>query len=157
MEDRQGCSIDISYWSFHWSFDLTFALLFGSHYGFMAGGTDCNKWVYKSKKITEYAILLGQIPQWCSWTLASQTFMSFIRRFQLLPDPTQSLVEVRVPIPEKTYTESLQEIEHKVNEHHTKKHTCGKSLVCKVLSEYTSRGIEGSEHTESVNILFEAL
>ncbi|KAI1407130.1 cytochrome P450 [Hypoxylon sp. FL1857] len=141
MRERQGQSIDMSYWSFYWSFDLTFALLFGRHYGFMASGTDCNEWVYKSKNITDYAVLLGQRPEWCSWTLASNKFMTFIRRFQLLPDPTESLVK---------------EIENQIREHDAKNHRCGKSLICKVLSERPAKDIGSPQHIEAVNIIFEA-
>ncbi|CAG8961580.1 hypothetical protein HYFRA_00006114 [Hymenoscyphus fraxineus] len=92
MKGKVGESLDISYWAFYWSFDVTFALIFGCHFGYMRSHSDFNRWIYTFKTITSYAAMLGQIPEWCSWTLANDGVMSFARRFQTFPDPTQGFL-----------------------------------------------------------------
>lgn len=95
MRDMAGQSLDISYWSFYWSFDITFSIIFGCHFGYMDSRSDFNGWIYSFKTITSYGAMLGQIPELCPWTLGSNRVMSFLRRFQTFPDPTQEFIMVR--------------------------------------------------------------
>lgn len=60
----------------------------------MESREDCNKWIYTFKTITRYATILGQVPEWCSWTLANDAVMNFMRRFQTIPDPTEQVLGV---------------------------------------------------------------
>jgi hypothetical protein len=141
MRNSQGEIIDLSYWSFFWSFDLTFDLIFGSSFGYMRQRQDCNRWIYTFKTITSGGAILGQIPEWCEWTLASDRFMKFMRRFQSFPDPTQ---------------EFIQEIEQQISTHDSLPHECGRSFMCKILAA-RGKKFDIVEHTEIVNILFETL
>ncbi|KAF7536559.1 hypothetical protein G7054_g4414 [Neopestalotiopsis clavispora] len=139
MYISQGQSIDLSYWSFYWSFDITFALVFGEFYGYMKTRNDCNRWIYTFKTITGGAAILGQKPEWCSWTLANDSVMSLMRRFQSFPDPTQ---------------EFLQEVENRIRSHDASNHECGKTFICKVLADRKDHN-DFNEYAEAVNILFE--
>lgn len=124
MRSIQGQSIDMSYWAFFWAFDVTFALVFGCHYGYMESQSDCNRWIYTFKTITSGAAMLGQVPEWCSWTLANDAFMTFMRRFQSFPDPTQ---------------EFITEIERRIKDHDSQKHECGKTFICDTQHALKSR------------------
>ncbi|KAI0478576.1 cytochrome P450 [Xylariaceae sp. FL0804] len=139
MKNSQGDSVDLSYWSFYWSFDITFALIFGEPYGYMTRRVDFNGWIYTFKTITSFAAILGQIPEACSWTLANETVMRFLRRFQSFPDPTQDFI---------------MEIENRIQKHDETRHECDKTFICKVLAERRDFA-DSDQHVEAVNILFE--
>ena len=96
MHDRKESSpIDFSDWAFFWGFDVTYAILFGHSFGFMESHGDFNGMINAFTKVTRYAILLGQVPEWCPLFLGNDRFMTFMRRFQSFPDPTQLFLQVR--------------------------------------------------------------
>jgi hypothetical protein len=95
---KEGQSINLSYWAFYWSFDLTFLLLFGRPHGYIASGEDLGGIISGFKSITNVAVLMGQVPEICSWTLANSRFMGFLHKMPFLFDPTQELVKVSSPI-----------------------------------------------------------
>ncbi|KAL5381788.1 hypothetical protein DPSP01_006971 [Paraphaeosphaeria sporulosa] len=136
----KGDSIDFSSWTFYWAFDMTYALVFGDHFGYMASRKDFNGMVSSFKTIVRSAAVLGQVPQWCPATLANKTFMGFCRSFRSFPDPTIQL---------------LEEIERKIHNHDTQSHSCGNSLLCRVLSDGKHK-LEENAYDEAVNVLFEA-
>jgi hypothetical protein len=141
MRSSQGEVIDLSYWSFFWSFDLTFDLIFGSRFGYMRQRRDCNTWIYTFKTIMSGAAVLDQIPEWCEWTLASDSSMNFMRRFQSFPDPTQGII---------------QEIEQQISNHDSVSHDCSRSFMYKILAARREK-FNITEHTEVVSILFETV
>lgn len=104
MEAAKGKSIDLSSWIFYWAFDMTYALVFGDHFGYMRSGKDFNGMVSSFKSIVRSAAVLGQVPQWCSITLANKRFMGICRSFSSFPDPTIQLLEVR---PDPSHLTSL--------------------------------------------------
>ncbi|KAI0197963.1 cytochrome P450 [Astrocystis sublimbata] len=139
MMESQEESVDLSYWSFFWSFDITFALIFGVPYGYMKNRADWNQWIYTFKTITGFAAILGQTPEWCSWTLANDRVMGFLRHFQTFPDPTQ---------------EFMEEVENRIKLHDETTHRCDKTFICKVLAD--RKNLDNfDEHATAVNILFE--
>lgn len=97
MATAQGNTVDISNWTFYWAFDMTSALVFGDHFGYMSSGSDFNRMISSFKTIVRAAAVLGQVPQWCSATLANEKFMKFCRSFRSFPDPTIQLLEVSCP------------------------------------------------------------
>ncbi|KAF4624126.1 hypothetical protein G7Y89_g14047 [Cudoniella acicularis] len=106
----------------------------------MKSHSDFNGWIYSFKTITGFAAILGQIPEVCPFTLGNDTVMSFLRRFQTFPDPTQQFIV---------------EIEKQILKHDSEHHTCGKSFICEVLSGRSTSKDQESEHAEATNILFE--
>jgi hypothetical protein len=97
MEVTKDDPIDISNWAFYWAFDLTHTLVIGGHSGYMAARADYNGMVYAFKTIVRAAAGLGQVPQWCSMTLANERLMSWCRSFKGFPDPTIQLLEENRP------------------------------------------------------------
>ncbi|KAL8788071.1 MAG: hypothetical protein Q9195_007485 [Heterodermia aff. obscurata] len=87
--------VDFSTWSFFWGFDMTYAIMFGEPFGFMDSRSDFNGMIDAFTRIARYAALLGQVPQWCPILLGNNRFMTFMRRFQTFPDPTQLFLKVR--------------------------------------------------------------
>lgn len=94
MDMMNGQSVDLSNWTFYWAFDMTFALVFGDQFGYMASSADFNKLIGSFKTSVRTAAVLGQVPEWCSATLANERFMRFCRSFLGFPDPTIQLLEV---------------------------------------------------------------
>ncbi|KAL9619347.1 MAG: hypothetical protein Q9160_006027 [Pyrenula sp. 1 TL-2023] len=94
MRQSEGQSIDFTIWPWYWAFDLTYAILFGSYFGFMDSRSDFNGMIDSFTKIVRPAVLLGQIPQWVPLSLGNNAFMTFMRKFQTFPDPTQEFLKV---------------------------------------------------------------
>lgn len=69
--------------------------MFGEPFGFMDSRSDFNGMIDAFTRIARYAALLGQVPQWCPFFLGNNRFMTFMRRFQTFPDPTQLFLKVR--------------------------------------------------------------
>ena len=95
MHDTKEPSIDFSTWSFFWGFDMTYAIMFGCHFGFMDSHSDFNRMIDSFTRVARYAALLGMVPEWCPLFLGNNKFMTFMRRFQSFPDPTQQFLKVR--------------------------------------------------------------
>ena len=94
-DKKKSSSIDFSDWAFFWGFDMTYAILFGRHFGFMESHGDFNGMIDAFTRVTRYAVLLGTVPEWCPLFLGNNLFMTFMRRFQSFPDPTQQFLKVR--------------------------------------------------------------
>ena len=86
--------IDFSTWSFFWGFDMTYATAFGDPFGYMDKRTDFNGIVDSFTRVSRIAALMGQTPQLIPFILGNNTIMTFLRRFQSFPDPTQVVLEV---------------------------------------------------------------
>lgn len=86
--------IDVSSWAFFWGFDMVYATEFGEPFGYMDSGKDFNGIVDAFTKVSRIAAMLGQIPQVVPFILGSNRTMTFLRRFQSFPDPTQVVLEV---------------------------------------------------------------
>jgi hypothetical protein len=94
---RQDQSLDFSKWSFYWAFDLTYFLIFGTYAGYMHTGTDFDGIITAFVEITRGGSLLGFVPEYCDWFLANDRTMTFLRKFQNFPDPTQVFLAVSKP------------------------------------------------------------
>jgi hypothetical protein len=94
MREMNGKSVDLSHWSFYWAFDVTFEWAFGNRFGYMETKSDLNGMIGSFKTAVRGAAMIGQIPQWCPWTLESAAFMNFFQRLQGFKDPTQILIQV---------------------------------------------------------------
>ncbi|KAH6663754.1 cytochrome P450 [Halenospora varia] len=140
MDLLAGQSLDISYWAFYWSFDVTFSLIFGCEFGYMKSQSDFNGWIFSFKTITGYAAMLGQIPEICAFTLGNDRVMSFMRKFQTFPNPTQ---------------QSIAEVGRRIKKHDSEPHICDKTFICKVLAGRNSTEDQEIQHAEAMNILFE--
>jgi len=104
---RQDQSLDFSKWSFYWAFDLTYFLIFGTYAGYMNTGTDFDGIITAFVEITRGGSLLGFVPEYCDWLLANDRTMTFLRRFQNFPDPTQVFLAVSMQQPSRRFKAKL--------------------------------------------------
>jgi len=95
MRIHEGEQIDFCQWSCFWAFDMTYFLIFGEYFGYMENGKDFNGIITAFIDIIRGASLLGLVPEYCSVLLGSNKVMSFLRKFQSFPDPTQTFLAVR--------------------------------------------------------------
>jgi hypothetical protein len=149
-------SLDFCQWSFYWAFDLTFYLLFGSYAGYMRTGTDLNGIITAFVEITRGGSLLGFVPEYCDWLLASERTMTFLRKFQRFPDPTQAFLAASWQFPaENLRAQPTQIIIERLAKHQSSNHECSEALICRVLAgKDMSNDVQ---HDEAVNVLFEGL
>jgi hypothetical protein len=94
ITDHDGKSIDFVAWSFYWAFDLSSSLIFGEYCGYMEHGTDVNGIIRAFIEIIRPATLLGQVPEFSPFLLGSDRVMTFLRKFESFPDPTQIFLKV---------------------------------------------------------------
>ena len=95
MQDSLGMPIDFTLWPWFWAFDMTYAIMFGKHLGFIEQRNDFNQMIEGFVSSVRPAALIGQVPEWCPWTLHNPLFMSLMRRLQRYPDPTRVLLGVK--------------------------------------------------------------
>lgn len=94
VREKRGKSVDFTTWPFFWAFDVTYAIIFGGHFGFMETHSDFNRMIDGFTRMARYAAMLGQVPKWIPLFLGNNIFMTFMRRFQNFPDPTQQFFAV---------------------------------------------------------------
>ena len=99
ISDRAGQTVDFSVWPWFWAFDMTFAIIFGRPLGFMESRRDLSGLVEAFMTTVRPAALLGQVPEWCPWTLGSKKIMALIGSFQAFHDPTQEHLRVGPKMP----------------------------------------------------------
>ena len=90
----KGQSTNLANWTQYWAFDLMRTLVLGRDFGFMECSGDIRNIVQNFNTSVRAAALLGQIPEWCSWTLGNNTFIAFLNRFASSPDVTTPLLQV---------------------------------------------------------------
>ena len=69
-------------------------MMFGCPFGLMNRGGDIDEIKHANLVGVRYAALLGQVPEWCPWTLGSNRFMSLMRLSRGFPDVTAPLIQV---------------------------------------------------------------
>lgn len=96
MHSTEGQSVDFTTWPWFWAFDMTFSILFGRPLGYMNSRSDFNGLIEAFTKTVRPAVLLGQVPEWCRYTLGSSIFMAMVNKLQKGPSPTDELLSVRL-------------------------------------------------------------
>ena len=94
MHNGKGQSTNLAHWTQYWAFDLMRTLVLGREFGFMEYSGDIRDIVQNFNTSVRVAALLGQVPEWYSWTLGNNTFTAFLNSVAGSPDVVTLLLRV---------------------------------------------------------------